>query len=221
MPELQKRLDSLLMRLDRMGLRVQEAFETALRAVRSGDMQLGRQVNEGDIHIDREEVEIEQECISLLALYQPAAFDLRAICMVIKANNDLERIADKAAGIGRRTRHLVTNELNLRDYPSFDDLARSVQDMLARTIRLLNRYDESAARAVIEWDRRVDEQCNHFIKAVLENERRRSTNFDAALTLALLGRSLERVGDLCSNIAEDVIFLRTGDIVRHAGAFGE
>lgn len=219
MSELQNRLEELLMRLDRMGLRVQQAFETALRAVRSGDMKLGRQVDEGDIHIDREEVEIEQECISLLALYQPTAVDLRAICMVIKANNDLERIADKAASIGRRVKHLVTNEISLRDYPSFDDLSRAVQDVLARTIRLLNRYEESAAKAVIEWDRRVDDHCNHFIKMVLEHERQDMVNFDTALTLVLLGRSLERVGDLCSNIAEDVIFLRTGDIVRHAQAF--
>lgn len=217
MAELQKRLTDLFLRLDHMGLRVEQAVVDALRAMRDGSVEAGAAVDRADSVIDREEVEIEQECIRLLALYQPAAVDLRTICAVIKVNNDLERIADKAAGIGRRVKHIVAHRIQLEQFPGLDDLCLAAQDVLSRMIRLLNTADVDAARRVIEMDRHVDDCYKRFVRTVLDRERGRPEGLDVAMTLVLLARSLERIGDLCSNIAEDIVFLRTGDIVRHGG----
>ena len=121
MSELQRRLENLLLRLDHMGLRTEQAVSDAFAAAAPGTWRPARRSSQADAEIDREEVEIEQECIRLLALYQPAAIDLRTICFVIKVNNDLERIADKAAGLGRRVKHVVANRIEPDRLPRLRD----------------------------------------------------------------------------------------------------
>jgi phosphate transport system protein len=217
MSELQSRLEKLFLRLDHMGLRVEQAVADALRASAENNVAAGRQVDEQDDVIDREEVEIESECIRLLALYQPAAIDLRKICFVIKVNNDLERIADKAATMGRRVKHIVADGVDLAKHPGCLALADAATDVLGRTVRLLNNPDAESAKAVIAADRRTDDAYKKFVRAVLGEARHEAAGVDAAMTLVLLARAMERIGDLCCNIAEDMIFLATGDIVRHAG----
>ena len=221
MSELQSRLNTLVLRLDHMGMRVEQALADALRALRRNDEKAGQAVDENDPVIDREEVEIEQECIRLLALYQPAAVDLRTLCTIIKINSDLERIADLAAGMGRRVRHLVEEKISLADYEEFNHLAQATVDILGRTIRMLGRTDVETARKVIQADDLIDKGYRHLVQAVLKHEDRRIGGVVAAMTVINLAKALERIGDHCTNIAEDIIFLRTGDIVRHAGAFGQ
>jgi phosphate transport system protein len=218
MRQLQDRLDRLMLRLDRMGMRCQQAVLDALAAAEERDADAGTLVDEQDAEIDREEVDIEQECIRLLALYQPAAIDLRTLCFVIKVNNDLERIADKAASIGRRVKHVAAEQIDLAQYPGWTDLVREITDRLDRTLRTITTRNLDAARAVIASDPDVDAAYGRFVRAALTRERSDPAGVDVVLTLSLLARALERVGDLCTNIAEDVVFLCTGDIVRHAKA---
>lgn len=219
MSELQKGLEKLRLRLDQMGLRVQQAVTEAFRAVKEGNVEAGAQIDASDTTIDREEVAIEQECIRFLALYQPAAGDLRTIFTIVKINNDLERIADKASRIGRRVKHVVAENLRVKDYSGFEELTQVVLEMLDKTVRLLSTADVEAAREVILSDKRIDEHYGRFTRAVLDNEKLRAGAAETVMTLIMLGRGCERIGDLCANIAEDVIFWRTGDIVRHPGAF--
>ena len=218
MSELQDRLERLILRLDHMGMRAEQAVNDALRAARRGDVEAGRRVHEQDARIDREEVEIEQECIRLLALYQPAAIDLRTLCTVIKVNNDLERIADLAANIGKRVGELVDHEIRMEDYPLCQALISESQDVLGRTVRMIAAPDASAARTVIDQDRKVDDGYHRLVASVLDFEDRRVGGAGPALAMINLAKALERIGDLCTNIAEDLIFLRTGDIVRHSDA---
>ncbi|MCX5671155.1 MAG: phosphate signaling complex protein PhoU [Planctomycetota bacterium] len=218
MPQLQNRLDRLMLRLDRMGMRCQQAVLDALAAAEGRDAIAGSLVDEQDAEIDREEVDIEQECIRLLALYQPAAIDLRTLCFVIKVNNDLERIADKAASIGRRVKHVAAERIDLAQYPGWTDLVREVTDRLDKTLRAIATRNLDAARAVIASDPNVDAAYGRFVRTALTKERSDLAGVDVVLTLTLLARALERIGDLCTNIAEDVVFLCTGDIVRHAQA---
>jgi phosphate transport system protein len=218
MSELQKRLEKLLLRLDHMGLRVEQAVVDALRAVREGNVTAGLQIEQDDSVIDREEVEVEQECIRLLALYQPAAIDLRTICMVIKVNNDLERIADKAASIGGRVKHVVAERITLTDYPGFEVLAQGTLDLLRKTVSMLSGSDVDTARSVIEYDKTINQAYKNLVRHILDREAQRLGGAEIAMTLILLCRALERIADLCTNIAEDIIFLRTGDIVRHYDA---
>jgi len=218
MRQLQDRLDRLMLRLDRMGMRCQQAVLDAIAAAEGRDAGAGGLVDEHDAEIDREEVDVEQECIRLLALYQPAAVDLRTICFAIKVNNDLERIADKAAGIGRRVKHVAAERIDLAQYPGWTDLVRAVAGGLDKTLRTITTRNLDAARAVIASDPNVDAACGRFVRTALTRERSDPAGVDVVLTLTLLARALERIGDLCTNIAEDVVFLCTGDIVRHAKA---
>jgi len=218
MLELQKNLEKLTLRLERMGLRVAEAVNNAFDAIAQRDVTAGEWIDEDDSQIDQEEVAIEKECINLLALYQPAAIDLRRICCVIKVNNDLERIADIAARLGRRVKHLVAGNIALEDYADYGPMVHATRDILRQTVRMLNSADADLPRQVIEADRQLDAAYAAFTREVLDAARR-STDVDTALTAVLLARSLERIGDYCTNIAEDVFFLNTGDIVRHSAAF--
>jgi phosphate transport system protein len=217
MSELQKNLERLVLRLDRMGMRVNQAVNDSLRAISDRDVAAGEKLDEDDSVIDREEVEVEQECINLLALYQPTAIDLRRVCCTIKVNNDLERIADIAARLGRRVKHIVASEIRLEDYPGYGPLVMATQDILAMTVRLLNSTDAELPRQVIAADRKLDLAYAEFTREVLDAGRQ-ATDIDAALTLILLARSLERIGDHCTNIAEDILFLITGDIIRHSAS---
>ena len=219
MSELQPRLERLVLRLDRMGMRAEQALADALQAVRDGNVAAGQAVDDRDAVIDREEVEIEQECVRLLALYQPAAVDLRMICTVIKVNNDLERIADLAAGMGRRVKHVVGDGISPGEHELFGELARRTTDILGKAVRLINARDATAAHSVIGLDRSVNAAYGDLVRFVLQRQGRRLGGAEPAMTIISLAKSLERIGDLCTNIAEDIIFLRTGDIVRHAGAF--
>lgn len=219
MSELQNRLNKLVLRLDHMGMRVEQAVVDALHALRKSDVQAGLAVDEADPVIDREEVEIEQECIRLFALYQPAAIDLRSLCTIIKVNSDLERIADLAASMGRRVKHVVADDVSLEEYSEFEHLAQATVDILGRTVRMLSATDTDAARKVIESDNLIDKGYRHVVQSVLQHEGRRIGGAGPAMTVINLVKAMERIGDLCTNIAEDIIFLRTGDIVRHTEAF--
>jgi len=219
--ELQERLERLSLRLDLMGMRVEQALADALGALGNGDVDAGKTIDQRDSAIDREEVEIEQECIRLLALYQPTAIDLRTLCTIIKVNNDLERVADFAAGIGRGVADAVAHDLNCAQSAAFTTLAQTTVDTLGRTVRMLRAADAQGARNVIASDAEIDEAYSVFVHDVLAAEDSRVGGAEAALIKINVAKALERVGDLCTNIAEDIIFLRTGDIVRHAKAFDE
>ncbi|MFP4353713.1 MAG: phosphate signaling complex protein PhoU [Phycisphaerae bacterium] len=215
MRELQQRLEKVILRLDTMGMRVEQAVVDAIRAIDEVDADFGRQVSRRDEIIDKEEVEIEQDCIRLLALYQPAAIDLRTVCTIIKVNSDLERIADLAAGMGRRVKHMVECEIDLSEYPRFSQLVQATVDNVGRTVRMLSVPDSGIARRVIELDVQIDRAYKDVVRNVLDNESQRVGGAESAITVINFARALERIGDLCTNIAEDIIFLRTGDIVRH------
>jgi phosphate transport system protein len=204
--------------LDRMGLRVQQTVLNALAAVDARDVEAGQAVSNQDNTIDAEEVAVEKECVRLLALYQPTAVDLRSLCFVIKANNDLERIADKAASIGRRIRHLVADDVDLGTYPEWRDLVDLVTERLDQTLRAISSRNLGAAQAIVVSDAQAEEAYRRIARHIIVRAREVPGGVDMAVTLTLLVRAVHRIGELCTNIAEDIIFVCTGDIIRHADA---
>jgi phosphate transport system protein len=216
MSELPKRLDRLILRLDHMGLRVEQALADALHAVRTSDTDQADDVEANDSIIDRQEVEIEKECIRLLALYQPAAIDLRRICFIIKVNSDLERVADLACSIANQAKHLVEHDLTLDNSPLLGSMAEMCTETLGRTVRLLSTADTATAQNIIAEDEKLDRAYGLFVRTVLNQEEQTSQAPDGIYALLVIGRSIERIGDLCTNIAEDIVFLSTGEIIRHA-----
>lgn len=210
-----------MLRLDHMGMRVEQAVVDAIQSAEKADLDAALAVDENDSVIDREEVEIEQECIRLLALYQPAAIDLRTICTIIKVNSDLERIADLAASIAKRVKHVIDNKLDLVGNDLFRNLRLDTLKILGMTIRMLNTTDAGTARSVIEFDDQVDDNYRILVRSALDAKGQLASDAETAMTMINLAKAMERIGDLCTNIAEDVIFLRTGDIIRHADAMKE
>lgn len=212
MSELQHRLEKLVLRLDYMGMRVEQIVLDSLEALDKTDVHAADEVIANDEAIDSEEVQIEQECIRLLALYQPAAVDLRTICTIIKVNSDLERIADLAVTIGKQVKHAFSNQVDILQYDGLDRLKSQALESLGRAVRMLAANDMATAKKIIEFDTKIDESYKKLVGEVLS----RNETAVVSITMINIARALERIGDLCSNIAEDIIFLRTGDIVRHS-----
>jgi phosphate transport system protein len=225
MSELIKRLERLFLKLDHMALIVEQTLADALFSLESGKEEDTQAVIQSDVAIDSCEVETERECIRLLALFQPAAIDLRRICFVVKANSDLERIADYSVKIAKRGRKMERANISLKSFPAFYKLAEQVSATYRQTIRLFTLRSErgtvelmETAKSIIAADDETDNIFREFLDQTLAAEemfhRRLKTWYD----LTALGRSLERIGDLCTNIAEDAIFMFSGEIVRHHSA---
>ncbi|MBS3733654.1 MAG: hypothetical protein KGY99_01875, partial [Phycisphaerae bacterium] len=189
MTELENRLNKLTLRIDHLGMRVEQSLVDAWNAVESGDVEGGRKVDADDSVIDREEVEIEQECIRLLALYQPAAVDLRTLCTIIKINSDLERIADLAASMARRTKHVVSVGLSVAESPHLRALEQDTADLLGRTVRMLSHQNADVARAVIDGDERIDNAYSDLVQSVLRAEDQHVGGAEVAMTVINLAKA--------------------------------
>jgi len=214
---LQKDLDKLTEQIISLAALVEEQVRIAMKAVEYRDVALARKVIEGDLKIDHMEVDVEEECLKILALHQPVADHLRYIVAVLKMNNDLERIGDLAVNIAERAEFISRQEPIPVPFDYFA-MAQNAQEMLAKSLDALVNRDLALAYRVCAQDDEVD-----TMKAVLQeqfiNEIRKSqTNMESLLNLLLISRHLERVADHATNIAEDVIYMISGDIHRHRGS---
>lgn len=193
---------------------VEETVTGAVRSLQKRDRQLAESVIESDGLIDNMEVDVEEECLKVLALHQPLAIDLRFIVSVLKINNDLERIADLAVNIAERAAYLATVD---PIEPPFD-----VASMSEKTINMLNRaldsfvnMDAFQARSVTVLDDEVDAINREAFIKVQEGIRADLTHMDQLIHYLSVARHLERIADQATNIAEDVVYLVEGIIIRH------
>ncbi len=207
-------LADLKSRLSRMGAVVQQHVEQAVESLVTLDPKLAQQVIDGDAKVDEEEVKVEQGAIDLLALHQPAAGDLRMITTIIKANSDFERIADCAVNIAQRVLPLSRHE-RYAVSPDLKLMANSVIGTLRDTIKGFNLSDEAVARHVLRGDDVVDALYHQIVQDTLTQMEGSAHEADVNLANIMIAKNLERIGDHCTNIAEDVIFVRLGRIVRH------
>ena len=209
-------LTDLKDRMARMTAMVQQSAELAVQAVLSADANLARQVHDLDGRIDDEEVVIERRAIDLLALYHPAAGDLRLVTVVIKANGDFERIADCAVNVAQRVLPLVGNDYHTP--PDLKLMANGVLTTLRETIRAFNLRDEALARQVLRGDDAVDALYHQIVRDMLNRLGTTGGNPAVELSNVMIAKNLERMADHCTNIAEDVIYAHTGQIIRHLRA---
>jgi phosphate transport system protein len=213
-----KHLDREIERLKRnvLGLSavVEEAVSKAVRAVTERDRVLAQKVIDSDTAVDQTEVEIEEECLKILALHQPVALDLRFVIAVLKLNNDLERIADLAVQIAEQVEPLIAE--GDRPYPiDVTPMARKAQAMLRRVLDALVERDAEAARRVWAADDEVDALHREVYTRVKLLCRQQPEQANFLIHLLSVSRYLERIADLATNIAEDVIYMTDGEIVRH------
>ncbi len=217
MKHLDRALDHLSVDILAVGKRVDDALSTAAQAYLGQDMVAARTVIEGDREIDALEVEVEEECLKILALHQPVAADLRYVVTALKVNNDLERIGDLSANIGHRTVSLAAlGEMHAPTTLSV--MSRISLEMVRKSLEALVNRDTASAREVLEEDNRLDELHRRTISELMALMAQDSSTVTEATQHLSVSRCFERIGDLATNIAEDVIFLVDGDVVRHGGS---
>lgn len=214
---LQKDIEKLKKLVVSLAALVEERFRSAMKSLQLRDSQLARKVVEGDIDIDHREVDIEEECLKILALHQPVADDLRFIVAVLKLNNDLERIGDLAVNIAERA-EFVTSESPLEMPFDYVTMAQRAGEMLRQSLDSLVNMDLDLAYRVCAQDDEVDAMKRNIQAAFAQEVRKEEDDHvDALIHLFLISRHLERIADHATNIAEDVIYLITGAIHRHKG----
>lgn len=209
-------LARLKTRLLEMSTLAEELVDTAVDALRERDEARARTVIARDAQLDALETEMDDLCIHLLALQQPLARDLRLITMAMKISNDLERVGDHAVNIAEGVPHLVESPM-FSDLPEIEEMARMAREMLSDALDCFVRADAENAMEVIHRDDRVDQMQDSLFRVLLTHMMEDPRRIGPSLTLFLVSRNLERIADLATNIAEDVIFLVEGRNVKHGG----
>jgi phosphate transport system protein len=211
---LQRAIDQLKKDLLSLCALVEEQTQIAVRALLSRDEELAHEAICRDLEIDQREVEVEEECLKILALHQPVAADLRFIVAALKINNDLERIGDLAVNIARKA---ITFACGPPMEIPFDlaGMWDKTQAMLRDSLDCLVNLDPALANAVCARDNEVDALKRAIRLKAEDMIRKNPERAPTLLTLVAVSRNLERVADHASNIAEDVIYMVEGRIVRH------
>jgi len=198
-----------------LGAQVEANLNRAVQAMERKDAVLAEEVIQLDAEIDRVEVDVEEECLKILALHQPVAIDLRFIVACLKINNDLERIGDLAVNVAERAKLLAKKS----DIPSISldlsGMAEKTQDMLRRSLDALVNMDSGVAASVRDSDDEVDELNRVVYREVKRGLKENPDTISALLHLLSSARQLERIADHATNIAKDVIYMIDGKIVRH------
>ena len=214
---LQRQIDKLKQVILSLGSQVETAVTHAIRAVENRDPGLARTVIEQDNEIDQVELDVEEECLHTLALHQPVAFDLRYVVAVLKINNDLERIGDLAVNIAEQAVFL-SRESPVAAMPyDLPRMARHVRSMLKGSLDALVEVDAARAEGVREEDDKVDEIHREMYERVEAAVRADPGQAPQLIHLMNISRQLERIADLTVNVAEDVIYMARGEVLRHGG----
>jgi len=196
---------------------VEETLNRSVRALCDGRADLAAEVKGEESTVDRWEVQIERECLKVLALHQPVASDLRRVAAVLRINSDLERLGDLARHIAKRVKKLSADP---QAFPIPEQLESMAMEALAQvrdSLDALTKSDVDLARSVIAGDSGIDRHYRVVLKDLKQQIRRDPDRIDNWLRLINTARNLERIADHATNIAEAVVYLKEGDIIRHIG----
>jgi phosphate transport system protein len=214
---LERDLDNLQRDLLAMAASVEEVIHKAIRSLQERDVGLAQEVIVGDNQIDEEENHVEEECLKILALHQPVAVDLRRIAAAMKINTDLERMADQAEDIAERALHLA----QLPPIPIPEKLQAMTDlttTMVRQSLDCFVNLDVRQARRVCRLDDQVDLYNRDIIEELVHMMQGSPEMVEPGLSLFSATRHLERIADHATNIAEDVVYLVEGEIIRHRPA---
>ncbi len=207
-------LSAVKVRLLTMSGEAEAALGLAVEALLERDADKAQQVIINDRAIDRMEMEIEEQCINLLALQQPMARDLRMLTSALKIANDLERVGDHAVNIAQSAQRLAEARA-IAPEPEIIEMARLSRDMLSDALEAFIRGDAAAGREVCLRDDKVDALHRSVFRILLTHMMEDPHTIGAGMELFLVSRNLERVADLATNIGEDVVFLVEGKSIKH------
>jgi phosphate transport system protein len=210
-----KELENIKKRILTLGSMVEDLVHDSVQAVDRVDADLADRIIKRDREINETEVDIEEECLKVLALHQPVAVDLRFIIAVIKINNELERIGDQAVNIAQRVQ-IIAKRPKPPFWFDYSEMGEKAQKMLRMSLDALVNLDVDLAYRVITMDDEVDQiksDAYDKIKQAIQDLPERVGYY---INLLLISRHLERLADHATNIAEEVIYLVEGEIFRHA-----
>jgi len=211
---LQREIENLKKKLLALGATVETSVREATLSIENRDYDLAQRIIESDPQIDQAEVEVEEDCLKILALHQPVAIDLRFIVAVLKINADLERIGDLAVNIAERSAFLSKHPpvgLSL----GLIEMADKAQDMLKHSIDALVNLSSGLAQEVCAADDAVDAMNRQMYLKIQDAIRTNPGQLESLIHLLSVSRHLERIADHATNIAEDVIYMVEGRIARH------
>jgi phosphate transport system protein len=214
MPDLQDELTDLRRAILSMGASVEQRVNRAIDSLLSSDLELAREVGGGDEEIDAMDVDIEAECLRILALSQPVAGDLRFVLAVMRINSDLERIADMAEGISKRVIDLQS-QTPIAVPSAVVEMAGSARRMLAEALSAFADEDVALCLRIRRSDRQVDDLQREVFAWIQDEIPRHVEATRAAIDILSIARKLERIADQATNIAEDVYFIVKGAVIRH------
>jgi phosphate transport system protein len=212
--EFEAELESVRQRIFEMGRHVDQVLESAARALLDGDSELGERIIAGDDETDSMELDIDHLCLEILARRQPVAGDLRLLTSALKLVIDLERIGDLGVSIAGRVVELK-GEPPLTPYEDLLRMMTTVREMLAEALEALKGQDVARASRVIGKDEVVDAYYSQIFNDVLSRMRESPENLFRATRVQAISKYIERIGDHAANVAERVIFIVTGEDVRH------
>ena len=212
---LERDLDELKRDVLHLGSLVETALGNASFVLRDRRVKLAQAVYAGESVINEKEVQIEENCLKILALHQPVAIDLRFIVVVLKVNNDLERIGDLAENLTARAVYLAEREPMPEPMAIINGMFVTIRSMLKDSLDSLVRLDVDLARKVIEQDDGVDQINRQMYDDFRQMMARDASMIEQATSWLSCSRYLERIADLATNISEDVVFMVEGEVVRH------
>jgi phosphate transport system protein len=215
---LARELENLKKKILSLSALAERSVKQAVRSFRDVDHELAGIVIDSDEEMNQMEVDIEEDCLKILALHQPVAVDLRFIVAVLKINNDLERIGDSAVNIAERSVMLLAED-HISIPADFTDMAEKSQIMLKSSINALVNLNTKLAFEVCAADDEVD-ALNHKLAEYVKNRiGEKPEQIDSQINLLISTRNLERIADLATNIAEYVIYMVDGEIIRHQAGY--
>jgi len=212
---LQRDLDELKRDVLHLGSLVETALGNASFVLRDRRVKLAQAVYAGESVINEKEVQIEESCLKILALHQPVAIDLRFIVVVLKVNNDLERIGDLAENLTARAVYLAEREPMPEPMAIINGMFVTIRSMLKDSLDSLVKLDVDLARKVIAQDDGVDQINRQMYDDFRQMMARDASMIEQATSWLSCSRYLERIADLATNISEDVVFMVEGEVVRH------
>lgn len=207
-------MNHLRQNLVKMAGLVEEAIDKAIRSLKNRDAELAERVLKEDDAVNDLEIQIENQCLTLLARHQPVAADLRFILASVKINNDLERMGDHAVNIAQRSSRIIKSA-PLKPLIDIPYMASIVQRMLKDSLDAFVEGNISKAKAVCEEDDVVDGLEDQINRELLTYMMENAKNISQALDLSMIAKDLERIADLSTNIGEEVIFIVSAKTIKH------
>ncbi len=197
-----------------MGAIVEQRVGQAIEALLRHDLSLAERVRAGDDEVDRLDLDVEKECVEILALHQPVAGDLRYVLAALRVNADLERIADLARSVAKRAIKLE-HQRPVKRPRALVELSEAVRALVTDAVSALAKQDSELAMEVRRADKPVDEKYREVFAWAVEEVSQRGDDAKAIIDMLSIVRALERIADLATNIAEAVVFSVGGAIIRH------